>query len=172
MKIKRKHLFTVLFVMAAAAGQAVAAAEHIVRVVTDNENGMVAFLPGSLQIEPGDTVTWVNSSDDLHNVITYPDGFPEGSNGFESPYLENEGDRWSYTFRDAGTFRYHCIPHALMNMRGVVTVGRPTPQAGFHRPSKTEIAAYRDRLLEFFDSEDFDIMPDAVRRNVGRNVGR
>ncbi len=142
------------------------ATDHIVEVVTDNVNGITAFQPKFLTIKKGDTVTWVNKVDDLHNVITYPDGFPAGSQGFESPYFENAGDSWSYTFNNEGTYQYHCIPHILMGMRGVVTVSKPTPQRGFHKPSKDELVAYRNKLLEFFDSEEFGIMPDAVRRNV------
>ena len=54
----------------------------------------------------------------------------------------------------------------MMGMRGVVTVGRPTPPNKFHKPTREEVEAYRDKLLEFFDSEEFGVMPDAVRRNV------
>lgn len=142
------------------------AEEHIVEVITDNEQGITSFKPKFLKVAQGDTVTWVNITDDLHNVITYPDGFPSGSAGFESPYFEKAGDRWSYTFEQKGTYQYHCIPHILMGMRGVITVATPTPPNRFHKPSKDEIVAYRGKLLEFFDSEEFSIMPDAVRRNV------
>lgn len=146
----------------------VQAEDHIVEVITDSENGITSFRPKFIQIKKGDTVTWVNNMDDLHNVITYPDGFPAGSTGFESPYLENKGERWSYTFENAGTYQYHCIPHVLMGMRATVVVSSPTRQNKFHKPSKDEIVAYRDKLLEFFDSEEFGIMPDAVKRNVGQ----
>lgn len=142
------------------------AKEHIVQVFTDNQNGITAFKPKYLLIKKGDTVTWVNTINDLHNVITYPDGFPEGATGFESPYLEKQGDKWSYTFETVGTYQYHCIPHVLMGMRGTITVDTPTRQNKFHQPTKEEIIAYRSKLLEFFDSDEFSIMPDAVRRNV------
>lgn len=144
----------------------VSANEHVVQVITDNENGIVSFSPKYIVIKKGDTVTWVNTVADYHNMITYPDGFPKGSKGFESPYLEKVGDKWSYTFEDIGTFQYHCIPHIMMGMRGVVTVERPTPQNQLHKPSTDEIVAYRGKLLEFFDSEEFSAMPAAVKRNV------
>lgn len=142
------------------------AEDHIVEVITDVENGTTSFKPKFLRIAKGDTVTWVNKMDDFHNVITYPDGFPVGATGFESPYLEEKGDSFSFTFEHAGTYQYHCIPHIMMGMRGVVTVGRPTPPNQFHKPTREEVMAYRDKLLEFFDSEEFGVMPDAVRRNV------
>ena len=142
------------------------AKDHIVEVVTDAENGTTSFKPKFLRIAKGDTVTWVNKMDDFHNVITYPDGFPEGASGFESPYLEQKGESFSFTFEHAGTYQYHCIPHIMMGMRGVVTVGAPTPPNKFHKPTSEEVVAYRDKLLEFFDTEEFGVMPDAVRRNV------
>ncbi|WP_262694711.1 plastocyanin/azurin family copper-binding protein [Kordiimonas aquimaris] len=144
------------------------AEDHVVRVITDNENGITKFEPKFLTVNVGDTVTWMNVTDDLHNVITYPDGFPEGGSGFKSPYFEQAGDEWSVTFDVQGTYQYHCIPHVLMGMRGVVVVGRPTPVNKFHKPTKDEIMTYRTELLEFFDSDEFDFMPDAVRRNVGK----
>lgn len=141
-------------------------AEHVVQVITDNENGTTSFRPKFLVIKKGDTVKWVNTVNDLHNMITYPDGYPEGGKGFESPYLEQAGDTWSYTFDEKGTYQYHCIPHILMGMRGTITVELPTRHNKFHKPTQAEVIAYRDKLLEFFDSEEFQIMPDAVRRNV------
>lgn len=162
--MKFRHLAGVL--VAVVALHPVQAEDHVVQVITDNENGIVSFKPKFLRINRGDTVTWVNTIDDLHNVITYPDGFPKGSEGFESPYLERAGESWSYTFNTKGTYQYHCIPHVLMGMRGVITVQTPTAPNGFHKPTKDEIIVYRGKLLEFFDSEEFGIMPDAVQRNV------
>lgn len=162
--MKFRHVAGIL--AAAIAGSSVQAEDHVVQVITDNENGIVSFEPKFLRVEEGDTVTWINTIDDLHNVITYPDGFPKGSEGFESPYLEAAGESWSYTFETKGTYQYHCIPHVLMGMRGVVTVQGPTAPDGFHKPTRAEIVAYRSKLLEFFDSEEFGIMPDEVQRNV------
>lgn len=142
------------------------AEEHIVQVITDNDNGTVSFSPKTLTIKLGDTVTWINQNDGLHNVITYPDGYPNGASGFESPYMERKGEQWSYTFKSKGTYQYHCIPHIFMGMRGVVVVEIPTGRNGFHKPSIEETNVYRDSLLDFFDSEEFAVMPARVRRNV------
>lgn len=142
------------------------AAEHIVKVITDNENGVMAFSPKHMRIEKGDTVTWVNQVKDFHNVITYPDGYPKGSTGFVSPYLKEAGEKWSYTFPDVGTFQYHCIPHVLMGMRGTVVVGKETKQSDFHQPSIQEVKAYRDEILRFFDETEIEILPDVVKRNM------
>lgn len=141
---------------------AVSAEDHIVEVITDNELGVVSFSPKHIKIKAGDTVTWVNKMDDLHNIITYPDGYPQGASGFSSPYLETAGETWSYTFNEKGTFQYHCIPHIFMGMRGTVVVDEATPEGGFNKPTMAEVAAYRDELLAFFDAEDLGYMPNRV----------
>ena len=156
----------VILAMGICVSTTVVADDHVVEVITDTQNGTTSFSPKFLRIEKGDTVTWVNQIDDYHNVITYPDGFPEGAVGFESPYLETKGESFSFTFNHEGTYQYHCIPHIMMGMRGVVTVGQPTSPDEFHQPTQKELVAYRDKLLEFFDSEEFGAMPDEVRRNV------
>lgn len=105
------------------------------------------FEPRIVIIKPGDTVTWVNQEAIDHNIVTYPDGFPAGATGFESPYLSQEGERWSHTFNQAGSYEYHCIPHLLMGMHASVIVGQPPQSGEFHEPSAAEVARYRDMLL-------------------------
>ena len=146
--------------------QPVMAEEHIVSIISDKENGYMQFRPMTIEIKKGDTVTWVNEAKELHNMITYPDGFPKGSNGFFSPYLEEAGEKWSYTFNDIGTYQYHCVPHILMGMRGMVVVERKTNPNGFYKPTREEIAEYKDHILRFFDEEELVIMPDVVKRNI------
>lgn len=131
------------------------AEEHIVRVVSDYKNLRMYFQPKSITIEPGDTVTWHNEVKEDHNVLTFPDGYPQGADGFKSPDLKERGQRWSHTFTVIGTYEYHCLPHLPMGMRGVVIVGRPSRADEFHRPSRDEVAAYRDRLLEYFDEDEY-----------------
>ncbi|MDJ0947113.1 MAG: plastocyanin/azurin family copper-binding protein [Kiloniellales bacterium] len=127
---------------------------HIVRITTDLDNLRMAFQPKVLVIRPGDTVTWVNEAEMDHNVMTYPDGFPKGARGFESPYLTLAGETWSHTFSVEGSYEYHCLPHLIMGMHAIVIVGEATVEGGFHVPSKAEVIAYRDRLFEYFDEGD------------------
>lgn len=131
------------------------AAEHTVRVISDYKNLRMYFKPKRLTIAPGDTVTWVNEVKEAHNVLSFPDGFPDGAEGFISPDLTEAGQTWSHTFTAIGSYEYHCLPHLPMGMRGVVIVGRPSTDDEFHRPSKEEVAAYRDRLLEYFDEDEY-----------------
>lgn len=132
------------------------AEEHIVRVVTDYENLRMAFEPQFITIKPGDTVTWVNELDESHNVMTYPDGYPKGAQGFSSPYLTKAGERWSHRFSMSGTYEYHCVPHMFMGMRGRVVVGEASEPENMHKPTRQQVLNYRNHLLQFYDPSFID----------------
>lgn len=147
---------TALAVPLAALALSAQAAENVVRVVTDYKNLRMYFDPKVITIQPGDTVTWRNMIMEQHNVLTFPDGFPQGAQGFVSPDLTEKGQTWSHTFTVVGSYEYHCLPHLPMGMRGVVIVGRPSREEEFHRPNREEVAAYRDRLLEYFEEGEYE----------------
>lgn len=153
-------LFLVTFsLVTALAPRAAQAEEHIVQIISDLDSMRFTFEPRIVIIKPGDTVTWVNQEAIDHNIVTYPDGFPAGATGFESPYLAEKGERWSHTFTLGGSYEYHCIPHLLMGMHASVIVGQPSKAGEFHRPSATEVARYRDMLLEYFDGDEARFKP-------------
>lgn len=110
------------------------AREYVVHAVS-KPDGAYAFQPETVNIQPGDTVTWENSQDDTHNIMA--EKLPKDAEYFESPMFEKKGDRWSYNFKTPGTYVYHCHPHAENNMRGTVIVGHasaavPAEGAGHH----------------------------------------
>jgi rubrerythrin len=72
-------------------------------------------------------VTWINAQDDIHEVMS--ESVPEGAKDFESPSIEKKDQKWSYTFTQSGTYRYHCHPHEALNMRGVIIVDHPSAEA-------------------------------------------
>jgi len=120
-----KHLFKSILVMGALMLSSNAMAEtYIVKMVTDYDKGAYYFEPKDLTIKSGDTVTWINVQDDMHNAVA--DAVPKGAEKFESPMLEEEGQSWSYTFTQSGTYSYHCHPHAAMGMVGTIIVDRPS----------------------------------------------
>lgn len=125
-----------------------------VRIISDYQNMRFAFLPEVLEIQSGDTVTWINEVAEEHNVISYPGGFPDGADPFQSPYLQNAGETFSHTFTFAGTYQYHCLPHLLMGMKGEIVVDRRSIAGEFHKPNRDEIMVYRSKLLEWFDEDD------------------
>jgi LPXTG-motif cell wall-anchored protein len=71
------------------------------------------FSPVNMTVAPGTTVTWVNNGQSPH-TSTADDGT------WDSGTLQ-PGESFSFTFRQAGTYTYHCTIHP--NMTGTITVG-------------------------------------------------
>jgi plastocyanin len=69
-----------------------------------------AFGPAVLNIQVGDTVTWVNNDSATHRI--------KGGN-FESSDMAN-GQSYSFKFTSAGTFDYICSIHP--SMKGTIIV--------------------------------------------------
>lgn len=78
-----------------------------------------SFTPSSREVEEGTRVTWINMSDMVHTVTSGTDGSHDGQ--FDSGDI-NPGDDYSYTFTEAGTYEYYCIPHVSQGMTGTITV--------------------------------------------------
>jgi len=74
------------------------------------------FTPSAVTINQGETVTWT-FRESGHNVES-------SSASFESDFLSN-GDTFSHTFNQPGTFSYVCGAHD--DMRGSVTVNAAAP---------------------------------------------
>jgi plastocyanin len=74
-----------------------------------------AFVPDTVRLRPGRSVTWVNCEADGSDphTSTAEDG------EWASPLLQ-AGDSWSVAFPAAGTHAYTCLPHPFM--RAVVIV--------------------------------------------------
>lgn len=81
------------------------------------------FSPDTLTIQPGDTVTFVNAQEDMHDVmfVDVPKGVDEM---IMSPMHEKEGEKFSYTFTVPGTYQFHCHPHEALGMKGTLIVGQ------------------------------------------------
>lgn len=161
----RKSLFAALVALPAFAGAASAEGPktHVVRVISDYDNLRMYFSPKSIAVQPGDTVKWVNDADEEHNVIVYPDGYPAGAKNLSSPFMKKKGESFSYTFTVTGAYQYHCIPHLPMGMHGLVTVGRPSTDAEFNKPTTAEVNAYRMVLERYFSAEEFKYKPRGKR---------
>ncbi|HET8821002.1 MAG TPA: cupredoxin family copper-binding protein [Thermoleophilaceae bacterium] len=85
---------------------ALAAASGSVTIVDFN------FSPGTITVDVGDTVTWVNNGPTPHSATSSSGAFDTG--------IFPAGESRSHTFNEAGTFSYICTPHP--NMRGTVVV--------------------------------------------------
>ena len=70
------------------------------------------FQPGTVHVPAGRQVTWRNTSDIEHTVT---------GAGFDSGLIK-PGGMYTHTFEKAGTFDYHCTPHAGAGMVARVIV--------------------------------------------------
>src|SRR5437773_6369683 len=77
----------------------------------------VGFAPNSLSVATGDSVTWTNQDNAVHQVVSQ-DG------GFSSPLLK-PSETYTYTFAKAGKFTV--VDSQAKNKRMTVTVTGTTP---------------------------------------------
>ena len=91
--------------------------EVTVAVGAEGNNGNYAFGPAAVRVDPGTTVVWEwTGKGNGHNVVA------EGGS-FESEMSTETGHTFEYTFESAGVYKYACLPHKAMGMKGAVVVG-------------------------------------------------
>ena len=107
----------------------------------DYDIGMstVRFKPANLEVSPGTTVVWKNTSKQGHTVTAYEDEIPGAAEywatgGYDSESAARkawrssgggrlgQGDTFEREFTVPGTHAYVCIPHEQSGMAGTVTV--------------------------------------------------
>ena len=71
-----------------------------------------AFVPQTLSVSPGTTVTWTNNDSSSHTIAS-------NDNLFQSGNLA-KGATFSHTFGQKGTFNYHCSIHPSMTGKIIV----------------------------------------------------
>jgi plastocyanin len=71
-----------------------------------------SFVPASLTVKIGTTVTWTNNDAATHTITS-------NTGAFESQNLAN-GGTFSFTFDKTGVYEYHCAIHS--SMKGTITV--------------------------------------------------
>jgi len=103
---------------AIALGAAFAVLGLAIRAASASEGGTeitirnFQFVPATLEVSAGSTITWVNADDEIHSILS--------SQGlFTSPGLDGE-QRFSYRFEKPGTYEYRCALHP--QMKGTVVV--------------------------------------------------
>ncbi|HEX4702788.1 MAG TPA: cupredoxin family copper-binding protein [Pseudonocardiaceae bacterium] len=102
--------------MPAAAAAPAATPGNAIAVTIQN----YAFAPASLAIPAGTTVVWTNKDTAPHTVTV-----SSGPVTFSSPNLQ-QGDTFTYTFTQPGTYKYYCAVHPYMTASVTVT-GTTTP---------------------------------------------
>ncbi|ELZ84862.1 halocyanin precursor-like protein [Haloferax elongans ATCC BAA-1513] len=87
-----------------------------VDVGVEANGGAFGFGPAAVRVSKGTTVTWTwNGKGGTHNVV-HTDG------EFESELVGDEGHTFEYTFESAGVYKYSCVPHETLGMKGAVVV--------------------------------------------------
>ncbi|MGH7647989.1 MAG: cupredoxin domain-containing protein [Gemmatimonadaceae bacterium] len=71
------------------------------------------FSPAVLTVASGTTVTWINNDDVPHLIVNVEGRFKQ------SPVLDT-GQRFTATLRKAGTYKYFCSLHPMM--QGTIVV--------------------------------------------------
>ncbi|MCL5073785.1 MAG: cupredoxin family copper-binding protein [Actinobacteria bacterium] len=72
----------------------------------------MSFSPDTMTVKMGTTITWTNNDSVPHTVTS--------DNGLFDSKTFQPGDTFSFTFKQAGTFPYHCSIHTFMH--GTITV--------------------------------------------------
>jgi len=83
----------------------------------DNPRQRMVFSPRILVVQPGDTVDFL-STNPGHNSVSTDGMIPEGAEGWEGRINQDV----SNTFDVPGFYGYHCTPHLMMGMVGLVIV--------------------------------------------------
>jgi plastocyanin len=109
-------------------------ATHEVKMILDGTSAR--FEPASLTIRAGDRVRFTTVSGGPHNVAFDPAKVPDAAEArlsaamagqiqpLSGALMMNAGDSYTIVFAGvpAGRYEYFCMPHAGMNMKGVITV--------------------------------------------------
>lgn len=95
------------------------AENHEIQMLNVGSDGQpMAFEPAYLEIDPGDTVTFVNAQG-AHNAQTIDGMLPEGAEGFRGGMRQDV----SFTPTEEGVWGIKCMPHYGAGMVALIKVG-------------------------------------------------
>jgi plastocyanin len=127
----RSRFFVLLLVLGAGTflpSPPASAAEHAVSIPSDSNT----FSPKEVTVAVNDTVTWTDNSVAPHSITAENGAFdwPPGCSSSNTGACMKFNDKFSFTFRATGTYRYYCKIHggpSGVGMSGVVTVQGTSP---------------------------------------------
>ena len=70
-----------------------------------------------------------------------------------SPMHDKKGDKFSYTFTVAGTYKFHCHPHEALGMDGTIIVGEPS------KAGETKMMDHHKLAKKLEDGESAKVTP-------------
>lgn len=109
-------------------------ATHNVNMVLEGSD--YKYVPAQLTVKPGDVVVFHNVSGGPHNVEFYPDSVPAGAadalnagmddrmGPLQGPLLTEPNTSYTVSFAGAptGEYKFFCLPHVALGMKGSITV--------------------------------------------------
>ena len=140
------------------------AKEFTIKEVTDYDaKKQNYFSPDKLTIQPGDTVTFVNAQDEMHEVmfINVPKAVDEM---IMSPMHKKKGESFSYTFTVPGTYKFHCHPHEALGMDGVLIVGQAS------KPGETKVMDHHKLAKKLEASEAAPAADSTMPQGTGKVI--
>merc|ERR1711988_1259602 len=90
-----------------------------------SDSGGLVFVPDSVSIKSGESVTFKNNVGFPHNVVFDEDAVPEGVDAAKiskEDYLNAPGETVEVKFSKAGEYGFYCEPHRGAGMKGTITV--------------------------------------------------
>jgi len=99
--------------------------EVTVQVGTDANGGAYGFGPAAVHVDNGTTVKfeWTGEGG-THNVVSDGDGPLDSGSA-----VDTSGVEYEYTFEEDGIYKYYCVPHEALGMKGAIVVGSDYPTA-------------------------------------------
>ena len=147
----REKRITLFFVCLAVCFVPVAwAEEHEILGIDKRDYESMFFEPDYLQVEPGDSVTFVVAHFEHKPQSVF---IPEGAEHWQ---VEN-GESMTVTLRQEGVYLFDCFYHNVMGMAGVIVVGDPANVDEARRHFETykakTFAMNKDRLDHIWDPD-------------------
>ncbi|GGE47244.1 pseudoazurin [Marinicauda pacifica] len=131
--MKTQLILAVSLIATAMTTGAAMAEEHEVQMLNRGPNGdMMVFEPAYLEIEPGDTVTFL-PTEPSHNAESILNMVPEGGETFKG----RVNQEISVTYTTEGVYGVKCLPHYGLGMVALIKVG------GGEAPNLGEAAGVR-----------------------------
>ena len=124
-------------------------AQHEVKMLGSHDGQMMVFEPPVINIQPGDTVRWLNANPG-HNTASIDSMIPSNAKGWNGKMNEEIVVK----FTEQGVYGYKCTPHYILGMVGLVIVG--SSDSNFEKvkvlaeEEQSKFATNKNRFSEYF----------------------
>ena len=129
--------------MMAAAARVAFADEIRIKMLDKSDSGALAFEPGFVKVNPGDTIVFEPTQRGGHSSVSLL--VPPGAQAWSGAPDKEVRVRLD----TEGVYLYECAAHKMMGMAGVIVVGKPVNLDEAKRVAKAESAKFllnKDRL--------------------------